>query len=195
MKTVCLVDVDEVLCDFVGGAFKAHGIDPVEARAKWPANVWSMEQYLDLTEDEFWEPIHAMGEEFWINLAVHPWAHGVIDLVARNYDEWFLATKPSRDPYCYAGKAIWIKRLLGDHFDNYFTVRHKHRLAKPGWTLIDDNPSTVEAFMREGRGYAIQGKPPAHGILFPGVGNSLRAHMDDPVAYLRNQIDLHHALL
>lgn len=60
------LDMDGVLCDFVGAACKLHGRDPATVTH------WNFFKDWGMTAEEFWRPIHEAGEDFWANLEPYP---------------------------------------------------------------------------------------------------------------------------
>ena len=151
-----LVDLDEVLADFVGAALRIHARSPADL-AGMPARSWSIVEPLGLTERTFWHPIDLAGEDFWAQLPLLPHALELVNLIELFDPEWYLATTPSRSPSSFAGKRRWITRVFGDSFDRFVFTPHKHLLANSKTVLIDDRPQSVYRFHQAG------GK----GIIFP----------------------------
>lgn len=174
MKSVTLVDMDEVLVDFVGGALEAHGWSLGQLEAERPTGQWSIPEVMGLGLEEFWFPIHVQGAAFWENLQVHPWIHELIDLVEATSDEWYIVTSPSELTSSYVGKLNWLKGFFGDDWDRGIITRHKHLLANAHTTLIDDREENIVKFTEAG------GK----GLLFPTMGGSLHPFAHDPIQYL-----------
>ena len=175
---IVLLDMDEVLADFVGGALAVHGWTRKQLEAVWPAGRWSIVEPMGLTEREFWLPINATGSAFWSNLAQTPWFHGLVEDVSLIAPEWYVVTTPSLDPRSCVGKTHWLRRNLGTLFDRFTFTAHKHLLARPDAVLIDDRQETVERFVAHG----------GQGILFPSRHNSLWCRAADPVGYVTQQL-------
>lgn len=176
-KTI-LLDMDGVLCDFVGGACKAHGWTRDQLEAAWPPGRYGMAAGMGLTPEEFWAPINSKGEEFWSDLEPMHWFQELIDLVEQLVsDNWYVVTAPSRHPDCFSGKAVWIKWHRGTLFNRLVITNHKHLLAKPGALLIDDREATIDKFVAAGMGRS-------DGILFPARHNSLHHYRTYPIEYL-----------
>jgi hypothetical protein len=161
------LDMDGVLCDFIGPAAALHGRD---ARAL----DWAAGKGLDLAAqtskvfglglDAFWWPIHAAGEKFWAELELTPWASGRAGLVASalRLDDCVVLSRPSSCPTSAAGKALWLRR----HFDGRFAVpsgailcARKELLAGPGRVLIDDDDRNVAAWRAAGGAAVLLPQP------------------------------------
>ena len=170
-----LLDMDEVLADFTGGACCVHGWTPEQLQAQQPIGVWGIAEPMRLTEEEFWAPIVAAGKPFWVGLDELPWARSILDLVRSVTDDWFIVSRPGWDADCYSGKAVWLKGFFGNYkFDRFVLTAHKHLLACPGTILIDDSEDNVEQFIEAG----------GYGILFPCRHNKLHQYAYNPVGYL-----------
>lgn len=173
------VDLDEVFSDFTGAALKAHGISREEFEALRTAKGghWDLEVALGISATQFWRPIHAMGEQFWVELEPLPWADTLFDLLNRSGNEWFVVTSPSMHPGCYTGKVKWVHDQFGfDVLTRTLITKYKHLFARQNHYLIDDRPSNIWKFEEAG----------GNGILFPNQGNVLREYTSDPVKYLES---------
>ena len=87
-----------------------------------------------------------------------------------------IATSPTKDPECLAGKLEWIH----DHFPDwmhrqYAITPRKHLFARPDSLLIDDYHENIERFKAHG----------GHGILVPRPWNEHWA--SDPRRYLEEE--------
>jgi 5'(3')-deoxyribonucleotidase len=171
--------MDEVLCDFVGGACRIHGWTRAELEAVWAIGTWSIVEPMGLTIDEFWAPIREAGERFWLELHCLPWFQDLMKLVKSLTGNWYIVSSPAWDPSCYSGKAGWLKYMFMDYtFDRFVPTPYKDLLARPGSLLIDDKEEAVSSFIRAG----------GDGIVFPCRHNSFYKFGDDPVGYVSNQL-------
>jgi hypothetical protein len=174
-KMRVLLDMDDVLCDFVGGAAWLWGATLRDLEPLWPREEWSMVPPLSryvygksgrLQERDFWRRVTACGENFWTGLLPHPWLMELTDGVAALTADWHVVTSPSvvLCPASYSGKARWLMQHLPHVYKRggYVPTMHKHLLANPFTVLVDDKPSNVEAF-REAGGL---------GVLFPRHWNA-----------------------
>ena len=169
-----LVDMDDVLVDFVGGALQIHGIPPNERRNRLPAGVWDTTTGLGMSPTQFMRPIDAAGEGFWRELASLPWKEELLSWIEATANEWYISTNPGHFEAAYVGKAHWLHREFGADFDRFIFTSQKHLLATRGSLLIDDNPSNVARFREEG----------GNAILFPTWGNQLYHLSDDATWYM-----------
>lgn len=180
MKIRLLLDMDEVLTDFTGGALAAHGWTRARLESVRPAGYWDMATLMGMTTEEFWAPINRMGERFWVELVALPWVDAAVQLADEISQEWYVVSSPSWEPGCYSGKARWLKRYFGRRFDRFFLTPHKHVFADQRTLLIDDSPRNVDRFRRAG------GKA----LLFPSLGNSLFYWANRPVEHIRDSFGL-----
>lgn len=181
-----LLDLDEVLADFVGGAAKVWGTTKEELEKVWVLGTWHMDPALATVlgktvaemEDEFWGPIDGH-PEFWSELEPLPWSGELIDLVSSLTDDWFIVSSPRNLECCRLGKERWIKRVFGKAFDRFHLTPYKHTLAMRDTVLIDDSDDNVKVF-RANFG--------AYGIVFPKINNSLHAQRNDPMKHVRSTL-------
>lgn len=173
-----LLDMDEVLVDFVGGALQVHGWTHERLEAVWPMGTWSIVEPMGLTRKEFWAPIQEAGESFWVDLKPLPWISAVLDWadIQSGFRNWFIVTCPGCDA-AWAGKACWLKNYFGASFDRFVPTLRKDVLAHGGSLLVDDKVSDVVEFARAG----------GSGIVFPSRRNQLYHLACDPVSYLERK--------
>lgn len=163
-----LLDMDEVLVDFVGGALRAHGISREEYLRRATPGEWGMATQLGLTKEEFWGPILRQREEFWERLGWCPWARKLLDIVKNLTSNWYIVTTPGYYPTAYSGKMRFLGSRSGDFFegsayDRVVMIHHKALLARNRQTiLVDDREETVQNFRAAG----------GTGLLFPAFHNS-----------------------
>ncbi len=181
MPTIYL-DMDGVLVDFFSAALRVHGSEALADA--WPKGVRDMANVLGLSQSEFWRPIEALGDQYWIDLEPLPGMHRLLR-VARNAGAMMILTSPHQHAASHSGKYIWMQNHLakghGRRFADYVLTRAKHRLARPDSVLVDDKEGHVEAFREAG----------GHAILFPQVWNRHAHHPDnlkDPVGYVETQL-------
>jgi 5'(3')-deoxyribonucleotidase len=179
LKTMLIVDLDEVLADFTTAAAEAHGLSRVELEARRDPGVWHIKEAIGVTSQQFWEPINQLGEAFWTSLKPLPWFEDLLALLKQVNCEWYIATTPSFELGSYTGKLKWIAEYLPNKLHHVFVTHHKHVLANEDRYLIDDSEKNVEKFAEEG----------GVGILFAHRGNCLHEFADDPVTHLVKQLD------
>lgn len=179
---IVLIDMDEVLVDFIGGACRIHGVarEAMEtARKDWDIcePLGHVKRGRGLSLDEFWEPIHAGGVEFWERLDKLPWFEEVIGWAENEFSNWFIISAPSKETNSYTGKVKWLKREFGRDFDRFFLTPHKEMLTcGENCILLDDKPDNIDKFVNHG----------GYGILFPSPGNRLREFADRPMWHVKN---------
>lgn len=185
------LDLDEVLADFTGAAYRVWGVEKAAAERWWVETPGKMGVYgcvepiaalrnlPELTLNQFWKHIEALGVAFWEELEELPWFNDVIKMVEQYCKEWKIITSPCLSTASYDGKVRWIRKRFGDTFRGFAIYPEKWELAKPGRILIDDRDSTIDQWVAEG----------GLGIVFPRLHNSEHAYYGDPVARLRRRLD------
>lgn len=180
-----LLDLDEVLCDFIGGACRAFNVDAEEINRRcinspWGSLIPAIGQLkgFNLTEEFFYAVIHQQGEKFWEELEPLPWFQQVIELADDYSDDWHIISAPSKYPTSYGGKVKWLKKYFGEDFDRFALTPHKSIFAKKGILLIDDRESNITDFIAAG----------GDGLVFPRHHNSLHMLKDNPVGHLRRML-------
>ncbi len=104
MKKIFL-DLDGVLCDFVGGAARFHNKDISLV------NKWGLEECWGMTGKELWEPL---GYDFWANLKPTEEAHHVVEMcVAKvGLDNICVLTNICHTEGCSDGKRAWLRKYF-----------------------------------------------------------------------------------
>lgn len=167
-----VLDLDEVLVDFTGGAAKVFG-KTVPEMAEEFGEWWS--------GDRLWDGIREHGEQrFWEELELLPWAYPLLKWVESITDDWMIVTSPSRSNDSYAGKRNFLRREFGLRFDRYIITPHKFLFAKEGRLLIDDLDKNCLSFEANG----------GESILFPSRFNQARNHYDEPIEYVQSMYEL-----
>lgn len=191
MQYTLLVDMDEVLCDFVGGACQLFGTTKEELHKIQVPGIWDIVAPLSLcrgclhpkmiTTHRFWGSITEQGEDFWVNLEPLPWANTLVtfigDLIYSGllaHENWHVITAPSKCPTSYSGKVKWLKNFFGKEFDRFCITPHKEIFAKSSAILIDDREENIVKFEKSG----------GIGVLFPSRGNRLYEFHDNPIPYV-----------
>lgn len=189
-----LLDLDEVLADFIGGACRVWRIGKREVLAQWDPGRWDIipplhralvqagkrpASSLEMAPEEFWSRINEE-DDFWDTLSPTLYWYSVLHLVRSITDDWYIVSNPSLSADCHRGKAKWLKYYLGSKFDKFCLTSHKHLFAGPYTVLIDDNDSNVERFIEAG----------GLGIVYPAHHNSRHEFKGDPIVYLSQQLDI-----
>lgn len=166
-----LVDLDGVLCDFVGGAIEVHGRTQYRDKIfkNWPYANYDLAGVLDITENELWKKID-LCMAFWEGLRPYPWMRPFLDALD-DIAPWTIATSPSRSSRSAGGKVAWLQRHFGTAFRDYVIgpkfvnddfAPYMKLMARPDVVLIDDCDVNCEAFEKAG----------GTAILFPQPWNS-----------------------
>lgn len=189
-KFTLYVDMDEVICDFVGGACRIHGVNHLRNEVdnfRIENKTWCMVEAVgrlktprnsDFGVKDFWRPILNAGESFWANLDPTPWAnHLITKLNSSKYAKrWYILSSPINHHDCHSGKIKWLRRFFGPEFNRFILTPHKELFSRPGAILIDDNHHNLEKFSESvdmgGESYTVGGI----GYLF---GSSPMAHPED----------------
>ncbi len=157
-----LVDLDDVLCNFIGEVFDLVGITEDDFMRRIPpldCN-WKVTELCGIPEDVIWEMIERKGYGFWASLKPHPWAEILWNALVNHWgkENVIVCTSPKLSTSCYAGKIDWVYKNLNTC--NIILCPDKTML-NTGSILIDDSPYNVTHFGR-------------NGILFPAINNSKR---------------------
>jgi 5'(3')-deoxyribonucleotidase len=139
-----------------------------------------MAKAMEINEgDEFWRPIHALGEKFWIDLEPLPWAKALIELVEQYSKDWHVVSSPSQLVESYTGKVKWLKWFFGQSFDRFALTPHKHVFACHNVILIDDREQNIHDFTGSG----------GYGIVFPTLHNNRWPFADDSLHYVKDRLE------
>lgn len=180
MGVKLFLDMDEVFCDFVGGAVQEYGVSKEEMWNNQRMGEWSILPALtrvlgeEITQYDFEKRIKSKGSKFWKNLKPLPWFQSLLELVESLKVEWYILSAPANNTECYNGKIQWLHENFGHSFNRFLITEHKHLLAGKKCFLVDDKPQNVLDFRQHG----------GAGITFPSGGNSLYVLRHDPLKWL-----------
>lgn len=183
--TRIILDMDEVITDFVGAACRAWGTRTEEVLKNWEPGKWDMTEPVGktirgtpLAEKEFWDKINN-NSEFWSEMNETLFVHDILSVVRTVVDiNYHIVSSPSHCPTSYNGKVEWLKSWFGSEFNRFALTPHKEIFAQPGVLLIDDRDSNVENFIKHG----------GAGIVFPAHHNSKHEFKQGPVLYVYEQL-------
>lgn len=176
-KPIIFLDMDGVLVDMVSGAFKSLNITDY----KIPPMEYDMTKWegVNLSTRDFWDAIDKTNEHFWANLDKYLWSDELVKL-CEQYGDLFILTAPSRNPYCLAGKMMWIKKYYPQLVRKIIITPHKYLCAARNRILIDDTDAKIEKFAKHG------GKT----ILFPQLWNKNYKLVNiDKIEFLKYKFD------
>ncbi len=148
MKRLNFVDLDGVLCDFIGGVEREFQLEPGHLKSR---KEYDLHKILNLSYGAFSNRLRVATEinKFWLGLHPLPWAHDLVDLFnfgqpgqPQGDADSFILTSPWPGDYqCQAQKVEWCSRNFGIGSDRVICFPHKHVLSAPGRMLIDDHPN------------------------------------------------------
>lgn len=173
MKYHVFVDMDGVLCDFVGGLARRWVLDPEETKKTWPTGSYDIlfglqiaskiqtRRQLKASNRTLWDSIKG-DWKFWYNLPKLDSGEYLIHLLDNLGISWSIVTCPSYDPDCLKGKVMWLQHHFGKDFRNYFICTQKDLLAGADRVLVDDKGLNTEEFTAAG----------GLGVLWPQPWNS-----------------------
>lgn len=171
------LDMDGVLADFMGGAFKAHGRE--YNAAEYPKGCWEIADHWQMPVNEFWAAIHA-DPHFWESLLPYGWASDLMELACEYGKEVKIITSPARSPSCYSGKRSWWGKVVPAKIE-LIICKSKQLIAAPNRLLIDDGDHNIDAWRAAG----------GQAIVFPQPWNDHWHLSDDPMAYVRRKLSPH----
>ena len=178
MKDI-LLDMDEVVTDFFGGALsalnKAYDRDVTAEQFVTQYGGWDMDKYYGLTQEQFWAPINN-NPTFWIDLEPIPWATEIYRRLSK-LGRVTIVTAPSNDPNCSKQKLQWLDKHLGIKSDAVFLGHRKFLMAGNG-ILIDDRAKNVDSFVVNG----------GDAILVPAQWNTLGLTFDQVWSVIEKQL-------
>jgi 5'(3')-deoxyribonucleotidase len=201
-----LIDMDEVLVDFIGGVAKrldttrevllsyynkrTYGIlDPVNRylasnneKVLWAAHGPNGPIYkTEFTDDNMLRLYCEKVPDFWYSLEPLPWALELIKLVSSFTDDWWIVSAPWHNSHdSYVQKRNWVFKHLEDTGTRRFIpLKEKHLLANPRTVLIDEAEKQVTPFIEAG----------GCGLLFPHVSNHLHYEVGKELEHVKLKLD------
>lgn len=144
MAARAFLDLDGVLCDFVGASLAWHGFDIPLRDVRW-----NFVAQLPITPADFWRPL---GREFWATL---PWTKEGRDILAATLDTFgaenaAILTSPCDTDGCMEGKRDWVRANAPELSERLIIARAKGFFGARGTVLIDDADHNIHAFTRHG---------------------------------------------
>lgn len=178
------LDLDDVLVDFCGAVCQIHGTTLADVRRTWPPELWGIDAALGLSDEDFWEPIYMMGEQFWADLPLLPWAKQLLGYVQEYTPDWYIISTPAKSASSWSGKQLWMEKHLPGHVDRLVLSRRpKAEVGHPvdGAVIVDDREPTVDLWNSMG----------GLGILLPFHHNSARHFIGSELDYVFNKLRNH----
>lgn len=203
------IDLDGVLCDFVGGVCRylgksnpygeeidcVGGESPVfDGRTQREINKnpgrYDLHNLLGVSESEMWDAINE--RDFWASLDAYPWAHDFVSYCER-FGAVYFATAPSLHWSSPAGKHLWIEKHFPRFLRRYVIGAPKFLLANTNAVLIDDNEKNCREFRKEGRECFLFPRP--WNEKWEDVDNNPIGHIDSFLQRTRALYDFRKKLL
>lgn len=173
MQRKVLIDLDDVVVNFVDAACVVHGRE--NPYVTNPSNLgnYHLEEILGLTKSQFWKP---MTYDFWLNLSLMDQGKRLINIVEAYVPKKYIcfATSPSSNDGCAQGKIDWIKKHYHRFSRSFAIGPMKYMYAGPNTVLIDDSQKNIDAFIEEG----------GIGYLFPSRTNKRYAEVGEEHIWL-----------
>lgn len=175
-----LLDMDGVLCNFVGGCCKVLNKNEQKVLQDWPINQYDVEPVFGVTTEQLWTAINSGGKDFWANLEEYSWAKELYK-ECQNYGNVYFLTSPSIDPQSLAGKLEWIQKFTGNPSPrNYLMGSPKFLCAKLDNVLIDDSDENCDKF-KSANGTAI---------LFPQIWNRFHLYKNASMEHTLRKLEM-----
>lgn len=142
MSKRVLLDVDGVLCDFIGRTFSDLAKYGGPAHTADDLKDWDIHHLLGTEHDALLEHIwHA--KDFVTSLDPYPGAaEGIDRLRTLGHEVYFVTTAMHTAEHWVWERCHWLKKHMGARGNDILFVAHKHIVE--GDMLIDDKPSNVE---------------------------------------------------
>lgn len=159
-KTVCLLDMDGVLFNFVQSTIDLLNKDLGCHIKHEDIKDWNIHKAFGLTAGDMWKRIDNEGPDFWANLELYPWAKELVSMLEHILgDNIYFCSSPSMSPWCLLGK----RQSIIKHFPKYNTkfvfTNHKQLLANKDTILIDDSLKNCAKFEDAGGVPILFGQP------------------------------------
>lgn len=144
--TTIFLDMDGVLCDWVGGVCRLLERDQAALEASWTKDS-SICPQLGISANEMWRKIDEAGSAFWSELDPYPWTEELWWLCSLA-SQTIVLSSPSQDPRSLAGKLEWLNKHLGGGrpFRRYLIGPAKWACASRMKILIDDRDKNCREF-------------------------------------------------
>lgn len=180
-----LLDMDNVLVDFVTGSLRAHRVaktvDELWANNLGEWNYHTHPDMLGMTSDIFYAP---MDQRYWADLS---WMHDGKEILALmemrfGRENVVLVTTPSSNRGCHEGKLEWMRRNLPAHYSSprgHVFASAKWLMSNSNHLLVDDSDDNCERFAEYNGGQVC---------LVPRHWNKLHGERDRAARYVAEQL-------
>lgn len=149
MNTLCFIDLDGVLADFVGGAFAYHNIN-----IPWADIQWDFIKQAGRSAEDFWP---ALDQTFWASLFPTREFSSIILATEKKFgkENVFICSSPCETRGCTAGKALWVDHYLPSYSRRLIFTNRKEVFSGPGRVLIDDRDENIQSWEVNGTGILV----------------------------------------
>lgn len=163
-----MLDMDGVICDFLGGLHKFLRVPYQYDSYPYKLGLWNM--LTDIkgfgdTPVTFEQCNDACTMRFWRDLEWMPDGHDIFRYVLNYFSpkQVYLLTTPMPNPGSYTGKALWVEQNLPLYKKRLIvTQAPKSLLAGPDTLLIDDKDQNVREFEDAGGAAILVPRPWNH---------------------------------
>lgn len=154
---IVYLDMDGVLCDFVGGV--ARVFHRPDLLTDWPPGQYCLATRLGIPASDFWGTIARLDAEWWAELPLLPGADELLNYAQHTLQATCVVLSAAGEPNSACGKLRWLRKWLGPKFRNYLLGPPKLCCARPGAFLVDDHDDNVADFMAAGGGAHLYAQP------------------------------------
>lgn len=141
-----LLDVDGVLCDFVGGYLNAvHTVTGKQYRRE-DITGWDIEQYIHISPEERKAVVNIIKTEgFCLGLKPIPRSFELVQWL-RDHGEVHIVTSPWNGPHWQKERLIWLKTYFG--FESHEVTQIQDKSNIKGDIIIDDKMETLKQWKK-----------------------------------------------
>ncbi len=182
MNYKCLIDMDGVITDWVGGACDYFGVKDPYTNPKNYAIELMHNTTSPVTKKQIYEAME--DHEFWINMKPLKHARTIVDTAYRYFgsDNVSILSKPAKSSGSVAGKFEWIQKYFPDMERKFIFGMDKSFCARRENVLLDDLSRNVKGFIKAG----------GIGYLFPALHNT---RYQEYINYMQDSDDISEWLL
>ena len=143
---IVFVDLDGVLCDFVGGVLKLHGLEMPNFNG-----AYDISDVLGMSVNKFWGAINEK-DDFWATLEKTADSDEILQILEKSFgtSNIFFLSSPQNNSACYKGKIEWVIKNYSAYKKRLILTGHKHLLASKGRYLVDDSEVNCAKFSSRG---------------------------------------------
>lgn len=150
------LDMDGVICDFMGALHKELGVEYDPNRYPYAVSKYDIFEDLCARSDGrvSMDNLYRACDKssFWSEMAWEKTGKSILSTIFEvvKPEAVTICTSPMANPDAWAGKVSWLNKNLPAIKNITITTAPKHHMAKSGHVLIDDKDSNVEKFVAAG---------------------------------------------